>query len=371
MKVSIDVVIPSFRLDERYILPILRLPKPSNADIKFYLIVDNPAVTPAPAIRELVDNERVFLHINEKNIGAAETRNKGINVTNADWILFLDDDIAVQDDLLSVYAQAAISHPDETGFIGLVELPPPQNDFTKAISISGSMDIFTIAKHKDAFAWGATANIMVKRSAVGDVRFSTAYPKSGGGEDVDFFLKVREKNGYKDFKTLPAAHVVHPWWNNEKVDFRRPYRYGKGNSWLGELNPQYTYYDFLNTPETLFVCGIVLLVLLAAGSSWALANLVFAGGALLIELIASAVQTMKRSSGANMKIILYVTALRLVYETGLLWGKTARLRFARIGERFHDNGVINKVFFYRTNTYKIVKWVLYPLLLLYVIKAFN
>ena len=370
MKVSIDVVIPSFRLEERYILPILRLPKPDAADIKFYLIVDNPAVQPSAAIKEMVDNEHVFLLINEQNIGAAETRNKGINVTHGDWILFLDDDISVKDDLLHVYAQAAIAHPGEIGFIGLVELPPPQTAFTKAISASGSMDIFTIARHKDAFAWGATANIMVRRSAVNDTRFSTAYPKSGGGEDLDFFLKVREMNGYKDYKTLPAAHVVHPWWKNEKADFRRPFRYGIGNSWLGELNPQYTYYDFLNTPETLLISFVTAVVLLVAGSSWAIPALLFAAGALVIELLASAIQTIKRYSTGSVLIILYVTILRLVYETGLLWGKISRLRFGRIGERFHDNGVINKVFFYRTNTYKIVKWILYPLLLVYILQHY-
>lgn len=370
MKVSIDVVIPSFRLDEKYILPILRLPKPAIADIKFYLVVDNPAVTPSAAIMEMVDNEHIFLLINEQNMGAAETRNKGINVTKGEWILFLDDDISVKDNLLEVYAQAAIAHPGEIGFIGLVELPPPQTAFAKAISVSGSMDIFTIAKHKAAFAWGATANIMVRRSAVGDTRFSTVYPKSGGGEDVDFFLNVREKNGFKDYKTLPAAHVVHPWWNNEQPDFKRPFRYGKGNSWLGELNPQYTYYDFLNTPETIFITLIVAAVLLATASSWALPALLFAAGALIIELIASAVQTIKRSSAGSIRIIFYVTILRLVYETGLLWGKLSRLRFGRIGERFHDNGIINKVFFYRTNTYKIVKWILYPLLLIYILRCF-
>ncbi|GAA0564730.1 glycosyltransferase family 2 protein [Chitinophaga japonensis] len=362
MQVSIDVIIPSFRLEEKYILPILRLPRPADAAVKFYLIVDNPSIQPSAAIRELVDHTHIFLLVNEQNMGAAETRNKGIDVTDADWILFLDDDIAVSDDLLVVYAQAAIREPAATGFIGLVQLPPPQSLFTKAIGISGSMDIFGIAEHKSSFAWGATANMMIRRSAIGDTRFSTAYPKSGGGEDVDFFLRVRERNGFENYRTLPQARVVHPWWNNEKVSFLRPFRYGKGNSWLGALNPQYTYYDFLNTPETVLLSLLAALLLFLAGSAWAWPVLIFTAGVLAIELVASAVQTVKRGATAHPVIIGYVTALRLVYETGVLWGKLSRMQPGKIGERFHDDGIVNKVFFYRSNTYRIVKWVLYPLL---------
>jgi len=368
MKISIDIVIPSFRLNEKYILPILHLPKPANAIIRCYLIADNPSIVPSPAISGMVDNEHIFLIINEKNIGAAETRNKGIELSRADWILFLDDDIAVQDNLLEVYAQAAAREPAATGFIGLVQLPPPQSPFTKAIAISGSMDIFGIAAQRSSFAWGATANIMVRRSAIGNTRFSTVYPKSGGGEDVDFFLRVREHNGFKNYNTLPQAKVVHPWWNNEKISFLRPFRYGKGNSWLGELNPQYTYYDLLNTPETILLS--LLAALLLAGSLWIWPLLAFIAGVLLIEVIASSVQTIKRGATFRPMILFYVTALRLVYETGVLWGKLSRGRFWKIGERFHDDGIINKIYFYRSNTYKTVKWILYPLLVIYILQRF-
>ena len=194
-------------------------------------------------------------------MGAAETRNKGISAGTGDWILFLDDDVVVNKDLLEVYAEAIERYPLEIGFIGLINFPEPASVFTRAIKASGSMDIFSIALRKTSFAWGATANIIVKRNAIGDTKFSEIYPKSGGGEDVDFFLKIRQKNHYQNFRTLPGAVVLHPWWNNEKVDFKRPFRYGKGNSRLGDLNPEYTYYDFLNTPETLliaFICAVIL-----------------------------------------------------------------------------------------------------------------
>ena len=157
------------------------------------------------------------------------------------------------------------------------------------------MDIFTIALRKTSFAWGATANIMVSRKAIGDTRFLVAYPKSGGGEDVDFFLKVRKKNNYKNLKTLPDAFVQHPWWNNEKVDFKRPFRYGRGIACWVTLILNTPYHDFPNTPETLLISLIGVVIVLIAKSSWLMPLVIFIAGALIIEITASATQTIKRS----------------------------------------------------------------------------
>jgi glycosyltransferase involved in cell wall biosynthesis len=370
MKISIDVVIPSFRLDEKYILPVLQLKKPANADVRYYLVVDNPSIVPAASISSLVDNRQVFLKVNPQNLGSGLTRNNGLEMGDGDWILFLDDDVVAAPQLLEVYTEAAIKYPEEIGFIGLVNLPPPRTSYTRALLVSGALDIFSIAAEKPSFAWGATANMMIKRSAIGNVRFTGEIPRTGGGEEVDFFMKIRAQNGYRNYKTLPEAAVEHPWWNNERPNLRKQFLYGKGNSYLPDLNPQHTYYDFLNTPETLLIAGIVTLVLLLAGSGWVAPMLVFIAGVLLIEILASGIQSVKRYATGNVMVIWYVMALRLAHETGVLWGKLLRLRFTKIGQRFHDNGVINKLYFYRTNTYKIVKWILYPLLVFYILRTF-
>ncbi|MFT3705738.1 MAG: glycosyltransferase [Agriterribacter sp.] len=362
IKSTIDVVIPSFRLEEKFILPILMLPAPQNALINFYLIVDNPGIIPSAAIQEMTSLSYIHLIINNANIGASETRNKGIDIGTSDWILFLDDDISVKKDLLSVYADAIEQHPSEIGFIGMIELPEPLSAFTKAVKASGSMDIFGVAARKDAFAWGATANIMVSRKAIGNTRFSPAYPKSGGGEDVDFFLHVRENNEYKNYKTLPQAVVQHPWWNNETINFSRPFRYGKGNSRLGKLNPRYTYRDFLNTPETLLIALVVLIIFLFIKQHWVIPVFFFMAGVVLIECIASAVQTIKRTKSIEPPVIGFMILLRFAQEAGLLWQELIRLEWWRIGERFNDNGEVNKWKIFKSNTYRIIKWILYPLL---------
>lgn len=363
MKISIDVVIPSCRPVEEYLLPILLLARPPLATIKFYLVIDDPNSAIPAAIQSLVNGTDIFLVQNNHNIGAAATRNKGIDTGTGQWVLFLDDDITVHNDLLEIYAEAAARSTNEPGFIGLIELPPAVTAFTQAIQATGAMDVFAIARKKPSHAWGATANMMVSREAMGATRFSLQYPKAGGGEDLDFCLRIREHNGHTNFKCLPEAAVTHPWWNNGQANFKRTFRYGIGNSWLGQLNPRYTYRDFPNTPETLFLTfllGIPLIV-------WkpALLNpwLCFLVGVLIIEVLATTLQAIKRAQVVGLLMLGYVIALRFVYETALLWGQLSRFRINGIGERFHDDGRINKLFFYRLNTRKTIKWILYPLLI--------
>ncbi|MGX5816676.1 glycosyltransferase family 2 protein [Chitinophaga lutea] len=357
MSFSIDVIIPAYRPDAQYLLPVLRLSQPAGVAVRFYLIVDNPDAVVPPEVALAITAQHATLVRNKRNKGAPQTRNKGIAVSGGDWLLFLDDDILPDPNLLHTYADAIRERPEETGFIGLVNLPPPPTDFAAAVLASGSMDIFTVADMKPAFAWGATANLLIRRGALGTERFSERYPPGGGGEDVDFCLHIRERNGRRDFATLPAAAVTHPWWNEGRPSLKRPFRYGTGNSLLGLSFPQFTYYDWFNTPETILLllclsllpgCGMIAMTLLA--------------GVLVAELPANALQVWKRRPGSKLSVVWYTMLLRLAQESGVLWGKLRYLQVHRIGERFHDDGRVQKVAFYRSNTYRVVKWVLYPLL---------
>jgi GT2 family glycosyltransferase len=357
-------------LNEHYLLPILSLRAPAFVRVVYYLVVDNPQAKIPDSINSVVDNQNIFLLVNEKNEGASFTRNRGMYAGSGEWILFLDDDLTVPEDLLNIYGEAARNYPEETGFIGLVQLPEPVGNFSRAILASGAMDIFSVAKRKSSFVWGATANFMLRRPALHELRFSELYPKSGGGEDVDLFLRIREKNQFRNYKTLPEAEVHHPWWNSGKPDFKKPFRYGLGNSRLGQLNPRYAYRDFLNLPETLLVCFVFMLIFLFFEHQLIFPLIFFIAGILVIELIASAIQTIKRTGRINVMMILYVLALRITYECGLLWGNLSRGRLAGISERFHDDGKQNKLYFFRTNTHRIVKWILYPILVFLVIRLF-
>lgn len=361
MSVSIDVIIPSFRLSADTLLPILQMARPADAVITFYLVADNPDLQPEDAVLNMVDDQTIHLLINPQNKGASFTRNRGIEAGHADWLLFLDDDIDVPSNLLQTYVDAARQAPDEIGFIGVVQMPPPPTLFSEAVEANGSMGIFTIAQKQPDAAWGATANIMVRRRAVGDVRFSDDYPKSGGGEEVEFFLRVRQQNYFKNYKSLPAAQVTHPWWHNGKTDFTRFYRYGKGNSFLAQRNIAYRWYDLLNTPETLLLTFILLIATL---HQWAhQAVFAFFVATLVIEYIISIMRVQRSTKKIAPVLSLYVMLLRNVYEAGILFGNLKRGRLAGFGERFNYDGS-TKLRHFRFNRFKIVKLVLYAIALL-------
>jgi len=367
---SLDIVIPSFRLEEKYILPLLGLKRPAGWVVRYYIVVDNPAVSISGDITRMVDSNDVHILVNAENEGASISRNRGIEAGIGDWILFLDDDIWAEEDLLLKYAEAVKCFPDEIGFIGLVRLPVPPTSFASALQVSGTTMVFNIAEKKDYFTWGATANMLIKRVAIGNVRFSSVYPKFGGGEDVDFFLHVRDRCS-KDFKTLPSAIVHHPWWNEAKPNFVRPFRYGVGNSFLGQLNPRYVYYDFPNLVETFF-----LLLLFGGGMVvFGLLNLpdflMLAAGVIIAEVLALLTQLVKRKAFGSFHIFLYLFQLRVVYQLGLLYGNISRGRFWGIGERFDDLGTTRGVGFFRFNTYKVVKVIVYVFLIFIFFNSFR
>lgn len=350
-------------MDEKILLPILNLKHPEETVVQFFLMCDNPNAEISKALSEACSKPGVHFIKNEINLGVSATRNRGIDLSKADWILFLDDDIIPVEDILVRYAEGIRSHPEEIGFIGPIDLPAPKHPFNKAVIANGSMDIFGVARVKEGFAWGATANIMFSRQAIGELRFSSTFPKMGGGEDVDFSYQVRDRNYRKMLKSLSGASVTHPWWGNEKPVWSRPFRYGIGNSYLPNRHPGYAYYDFLTAPETLLISFLLLPVLILLGFiSWT-AALYFVLGVLVIEAIATGIQIIKRSKSFSPAVIVYGIGLRFIYEMGLLQGSLSRGQLQEIGLRFNFEGKTANPPFYHSNTRRLVKWILYPLLI--------
>ena len=121
----------------------------------------------------------------------------------------MDDDIYPEPDLLQVYAKSI----EEKGG----SLPETVSSFTKGIVASDILTFFDLAEHRDNMPWGVTANLLIRRDAIGNHRFKSIFPKSGGGEDIDFCLEIVNSFG-KNFSTEPNAVVHHPWWNNWKLE---------------------------------------------------------------------------------------------------------------------------------------------------------
>jgi GT2 family glycosyltransferase len=129
----------------------------------------------------------------KENLGAAAARNRGLDESAAEWVLFLDDDVTPKEDTIEEYSRAIQGRaPEDTvvGAIGLTSFPPPETLHTCAVTLSDVTYMFGIAGRLDKPAWGVTANLLVRRPPKSVLRFrEDCFPKTGGGEDVDFCLR--------------------------------------------------------------------------------------------------------------------------------------------------------------------------------------
>ena len=266
---TLDIIIPSYRVDLSFLDPIMQLRPPETCSTMFVIIIDNPN---SPSIdllqKKYGEDPFVRIRVNKTNLGAPASRNRGMKESAADWIHFLDDDATPDDDLLILAAEVIREHPSAAGFIGTSKLPIANGVFATAVHLSVVTYFWDIARKRPEekdLPWGVTANLIARRNADG-INFNLIFPKTGGGEDIDFCRRKRNwmvaKNGGGNGVFCAAQDVVitYPWWNGAELpSIWRFYGWGKGDGALVKLYPQFCYCDFApNSGETLLICLLVL-----------------------------------------------------------------------------------------------------------------
>ena len=263
---TLDVVIPSYRVSLEFLEPILQLRPLKTCSVMFIIVIDDPnSPSIGPLQQKYGADPFIRICVNKTNLGASASRNRGMKESAADWIHFLDDDIIPDKNLLVQTAKVIREHPNVVGFVGTSKLPTADNILTTAIQLSDVTCFWDIALKRpedEDLPWGATANLIVRRNADG-VYFDLMFPKAGGGEDVDFCRKKRDwmvaKNG-GGFHAAPAVVVTHPWWNNGQPRPWRFYGWGKGDGALVVLYPEFRYWSFApSSGETLLLCFLAFL----------------------------------------------------------------------------------------------------------------
>lgn len=259
----LDVVVPTYRLDLDYLKSICSLPVPENFCTTFLVIVDNPAHlrlmtgeakldTAARALEKCLESfaqamgrtiNNIRVRCNVSNLGVSASRNRGIDESSAEYILFLDDDVTPAPDLLEQYSRSIDNlEPNEVGLVGMVKFPRSSKLPLKhsAVLMSYLTYMFEIAANPTYQhpAWGVTANILVRRTKV---RFDTQYAKRGGGEDVDFCLRLLEATGGR-LKVCPSAFVTHAFWSGSLFQLSQHFfNWAVGDSALFLRFPFHTY----------------------------------------------------------------------------------------------------------------------------------
>lgn len=245
-KITLDIIVPSFRADPEKLQKIIDLNiDKSLVEKRTIIIIDNPNISNDQI--DKIKQRNVLVHKNKQNMGASKSRNVGIELSKADYLLFLDDDIVPNNNLLNNYLKAIRSDPDSPGFVGVTKFPNPCNSFTKALIYSDILTFFDYAEKVENMSWGVTANLLIKKKALDGIRFDQeTFPKKGGGEDIDFCLNIIKKFKNKKMKTVSSAKVKHPWWNDGKFHLDRFFRWSFGDSVLPSLHPEFKYLNFPN-----------------------------------------------------------------------------------------------------------------------------
>ncbi len=331
---SIDIIIPCARPSGISIQSLITMKIPAGVLVRFILVIDSrEAVLPGSFERLKNCGSPVTIFLNPANIGAAATRNVGLELSRADYVLFLDDDVVPDEDLLIHYARAIHSNSKAWGFVGVTEFPSPVNRFTAGVIESDILTFFGIAQTRARLSWGTTSNMLLKRSSLDGIRFSDEFPKQGGGEDIDFCLRSMKKHSVS-MVAVPDALVIHDWWNSGKRSYRRFFRWAFGDSALPSLHEEFKYRNFPNLMETWLILVPLLLLLSNV-------NMVSHSGAVLFLLLSFAANFVSELVRINMirptcslSIAFESSLIRLFNDAGRLVGNIRRGRLSFIGERF-------------------------------------
>lgn len=292
-KLLVDVVVPTYRLELDYLERICSLHVPSDMQTTFILVVDNPdlLLTMMPPLEstgfareenvlraaQMLENHltKVVSSINEIrsynirvrcnlfNEGASASRNRGLDESSAEYVLFLDDDVRPEYNLLTQYSRhLLVVRNDSTicGLVGMVQFPrrPLLPLKHAAVLMSYLTFMFEIANNAsyEEPAWGVTANLLVLRT---ELPFDTDYAKTGGGEDVDFCLRMKmEKESNRRLLSSPNAVVHHEFWKGSILNLASHFFWwASGDSALFTRFPQHCYRSWPNAVEMVFtIVGI-------------------------------------------------------------------------------------------------------------------
>ena len=253
----IDVVIPTYRCDLSMLKSLTSLVC-NNRQVSLHTIVicDNPKSANLDDVRGLVSytpDQTVRVDFVPFNMGAAAARNLGLDQSFGDHCVLLDDDVVPDHGLMEAYLAAIDRFPHAPIYVGVTTLPEPTTFVQRSIIASGICYFYGVATKHINPPWGVTANICV-RSRGNKTRFSLRYPRTGGGEDVDYCIRVSGSRGL--LVSVPGAIVQHPFWSDPSRQVRG---WASGDVLCLDALPHAVFYTLPNWIEMVFICAVIAL----------------------------------------------------------------------------------------------------------------
>lgn len=172
------------------------------------IVADNDSI---PSARPLAEAEAQagrmalrYVHAPVGNISVA--RNACLDAATAPWLAFLDDDETADPDWLRHLLRMADTTGADLVFGPVLAVYPPG-----APPWLGAADLHSVrpAIRRGRFHGGYAGNCLLRRAALGAVRFDVALGRSGG-EDTDFFHRLLRQGARPAFSPDAVAQEAVP-----------------------------------------------------------------------------------------------------------------------------------------------------------------
>ena len=239
-EIAASIVLPSHGRRES-LLRVLRALAQQQAPADTFEVVvicdgdvDGSAVACLELAQELPYALRVF---QQTNLGPAATRNRGVELARAPLIIFLDDDVVPDEQLIAAHL-AAQQGQEICVAIGPL-LPPPD----VRLNAWGAWEERTLCRQYDDMAagrWQATYRqfytgnaSVLKRHVVDAGGFDPAFRRA---EDVELALRLRDRGLH--FVFLPEARGWHYVERSFDAWLRMPAAYGDADGVMARRRPE-------------------------------------------------------------------------------------------------------------------------------------
>eukprot|EP00752_Nemacystus_decipiens_P005824 g5264.t1 len=329
----LGVVVPTYRCDVSMLRDIVSL-RPSvypHVSVQTVVVVDRPDAESLENVRALSSYAKdhcVRVVVNEKNVGASQSRNVGLSQAFSDQAVLLDDDVVPERDILDAYLGGIDRYPDAHVWVGCTRFPPAKTTVEHAVRASNLCHFYGIADLVSRPPWGVSANLCVSGRS-GGIWFNPAYPKTGGGEDVDFCLKARQRYGPDAIVAVPGAVATHPYWGSP---IRQMWGWARGDALCLSLHPHSTFYRAFDWAEVMFLTCVVGVVV-GLGASACLKVFCIVGLVDFLEGLAHVYPGTKRL-GTPLGALLLAPLPRMVQDVARLATKLRRLNLYQLSLSF-------------------------------------
>lgn len=180
---KVSIIIPAFNAENTIRRAILSVMEQTYLDWQLIIVDDASSDNTVKVVSEFLQYSNIQLVVNKKNSGVSAARNVGLDVSESEFVAFLDSDDYWSNNKLEKQLETAISHPNAI-----------VHSYYYRQSASGEClglrDSPVVCGYDDLITRNVIglSTVLVARKVIGDTRFEKI-----GHEDFVFWLDLLKK----------------------------------------------------------------------------------------------------------------------------------------------------------------------------------